>query len=234
MSDANNWIDPDADKDFRTVVPPAVWDEYFREFGRLMHFYARMEVSMNVLVSSYVEMKVHDRELAVRDNPAGGRLGEQRDAFLSLQRNAVLRAMIGGLSTEGLKDAIVRLLRVTGEPAAIIEKVKQLFSHLTEIQRMRNRLAHSSATPDLCNKDSWFYTDNQYSVREAEKAEMIYFQASVLRAMANDVERMPRMLERVFHPQLRKIADEQARQRIVVENEPWEYDASTLRRTPSM
>lgn len=243
----NELPDPDADRDFRTYIPDWLWAEYFSALGRLMHSFARVEDNLNLTLALMAEElvfppKYYMPPIAESERlTAQAMLKGQREASLSIQRRAVLQAIVAGQRVAPLRDTIKRLLRVIGAEDSMRIEVDRILAHLSEIQFMRDRLAHNAAVPDMRNKEGWFGTSNQHTVRENEQWEIIYFKPAMLSDMARDLDVMPDLLYDCLHPEEHKLlmadphynklmSSSEMQTFLADRNGPWHYKPSQLRR----
>ncbi|MDB5799182.1 MAG: hypothetical protein JWL63_121 [Rhodocyclales bacterium] len=209
--------DPDKDRDFRTYIPDALWNEYFMALGKFFHAYARVENDLHVVLSNLLEEAVFPSKY-YRQPPSGeervkflqdplARTKIQREASLSLQRRAAVRAVLGSMRLKPMKDSFNRLLSVTNADDAVTAELDRIFAHLGDIQSIRDRLAHNGATPDMRNKENWFYTSDHLTQNLQEKSSTIYFKANTLLDMARDLTVIPDLIFNVFNPDIRKAMD---------------------------
>jgi len=239
MSD--KWVDPDADRDFRTVIPPALLEEYYSALGRLMHAFARAEDNLNLTVANIVGKHVFpESQYEVRIPDSWSRtsmLAAQKAASLSIQRSVVLKAVLGGQRLAPLRDTLKRVLKVIDADERMTAETNRILAHLGEIQFMRDKFAHNAAHADMTNKDGWFYTSNKQTVRADDDWEIIYFKPSMLVDMAFDLERIPDLLHKALelesHARLMLDPEYAALMEHPETREwlgPWRYKPSALRR----
>lgn len=209
--------DPDADRDFRTYIPESLWTEYYVALGKFFHEYASVENNLNIVLSNLLEEAVFptnhyrpkitdDERRRFFEDPVAG-IKSQRDAALSIQRRAAVRAVLGSMRIKQLKDTFGRLLVVTNAPVESTKEVERIFAHLSEVQSLRDRLAHNGATPDMRNKEGWFYTSDHHTQNLEEKWSIVYFKASTLLDMARDLNVIPGLLFDLFNPEIRAAVD---------------------------
>jgi hypothetical protein len=183
--------DPDAGRDFLTVVPQELWDRYYYALGRFIHMFARFEDSLNASINSFIGARVTPRQ------PHDHR---------------VVKAATGGQRLAPARDTLKRLFKVTIplEPTAEQQtwfkardaEFKRIFDHVGEIHYLRDRIAHNGAVPDMTNKDGWFYTANLITVRDFDQANLVYFKPQTLLNMADDLERIPDLISRLTDPDI--------------------------------
>ena len=205
-------IDPDANRDFRTFIPDAVWEEYYSSLGKFFHLYAQVENNLNIVLTNIVEEAVFPADhygTTLSDEERRGLFSNpevrnkvQMEAKLSLQRRAAVRAVLGSMRFKGVREAFSRLMEITSTEAHITERLGQIFNHLGQIQGVRDRLAHNGATPDMRNKENWFYTTDSHTQNLERKASMLYFKASDLRDMTRDLSIIPELIFNLFNPAL--------------------------------
>lgn len=239
--------DPDADRNFRTYIPDSLWEEYFLALGKFFHAYARVENSLHVVLSNLLEEAVFpskdyrppisEKERARFFHDPSARIKGQRDAALSIQRHAAVRAVLGSMRLKPMKDSFNRLLSVTNADAEVTAELERIFAHLGDIQSLRDRLAHNGATPDMRNKENWFYTSDHHTQNLQEKTSTIYFKASTLLNMARDLTVIPDLIFDVFNPEIRRSVDEEPMMQTPVMKAhftdvrgPFKYKASQLKR----
>lgn len=217
--------DPNAHVDFLIVVPTALWTSYYDALGRFMHEFAALENGLNTSLLVYLT-----KRLKVMDTQGN------RD---------VLVAMLGGMRVTALRDTVKRLLRVTDAEDEVVKEIDSLFEQLGEIRYIRDRLAHNGALPDKRDKEGWFYTSNNITIRDPGDADAVYFKPEHLLDMASDLSRLNRRFDAVFtfpgslealRAQYAGIKDgDQHFQNYLKElYAPWLYSPSKLKRDESM
>lgn len=226
----SDWIDPDANRTYRTVVPPPLLDRYNRALGAFMHAFACLEDSANLAVKMYLSRTIFEETEDFRgpDVTAEKKAQNARNGKLWVLRDAMIRALPAYSSFETLRSTIKRFLRITNEPASIVEEIDYVFNQIAEIQFMRNRLAHNPAFLDQRNKEDWFELNNRNSVLEERLWEVIYFQIPTLEAMERDLRvAMYRMSDALY------VSPDGSRGTATSEADrqsPWHYKPSLLRR----
>jgi hypothetical protein len=218
------WTDPDADRNFRTVIPPALWEEYYASLGRFMHMFSRAEVDLNATLSNYLSQRLLPKS-------------QFTDSFL-------LKAILGGQRVKPLIDTLKRALFVsTPHPnvasAQLLSQyekryldVSNVLSQLSEIHFLRDRLAHNGASPDMANKDGWFCSNNIITVREYDDIDLIYFKPQTLLNAARDLTFIPDRLLWAIDPDLFATisAHPGVSDHVNDALAPWHYKPSQLRR----
>ncbi|MQA21280.1 hypothetical protein [Rugamonas rivuli] len=240
-------IDPDADRGFRTYIPDAVWDDYFLSLGKFFHEYARMENVLNILLSNLLEEAVFpskyytppisDEERIKWFHDSAAQRRGQEDAAMSLQRKAAVRAVLGSMRFKSMRDSFKRLLNVTNADPKVTGELERIFSHLGEIQFLRDRLAHNGATPDMTNKENWFSTSDSHTQNLQEKTSTIYFKAGDLLDMARDLHVIPDLIFEVFNPEIKQAIDadplmqtQEMKAHLDDKRGPFRYKPSQIRR----
>ncbi|MYM23723.1 hypothetical protein GTP46_13805 [Duganella sp. FT135W] len=169
-------FDPDASIPFRTYIPQQIWDEYYFALGKFMHCYGRAEGSLSATIRVFVGDRVTPRH---------------PDGYF------VVDAVLSSFRLSAAQDTIKRLLRVTKARSEVQEAAQQILSKFSEIQFLRDKIAHYGATPDMRNKDRWFSTGTTM-VNEYDKMELIYFKPQMLLDMADDLHLIPDLLNYVI------------------------------------
>jgi hypothetical protein len=188
---------------------------YYYALGRFFHQFGRTEDLLNNIVHRLLVQQLHTQHLA------------------ALQ---TIQAVLGGMRVKMLSDAINRTLSASGAAYAMREDAKRVLDHLGEIHYIRDRLAHNAAYPGEGSKEGWFYTNNNITVREDEKANVIWFQVEALNNMTVDLAHVPDMLERILFPEETRIIDEELgddpdhAERVAALQSPWRYRLSQLTR----
>jgi hypothetical protein len=160
--------------------PRAWWHEYFAALGKFMFLFARAESSALVVLRQIAE-----RHLGVRGQ----------------QKTRTLQALIGQMRLATTKDALKRLLRVNEEAAAAQTEVARVFAQLSEIQFMRDLIAHEGANPVREEPENWkIWVSTMHSAREAGQVEHISFTVEDLDRMSDDLFAIPDLLARCLLP----------------------------------
>jgi hypothetical protein len=190
-----------------------------------------------VFPSTYYRPPISEEERARFFHDPSARIKSQRDAALSIQRRAAVRAVLGSMRLKPMKDSFNRLLSVTNADAEVTAELERILAHLGDIQSLRDRLAHNGATPDMRNKENWFSTSDHHTQNLQEKTSTIYFKASTLLDMARDLMVIPDLIFDVFNPEIRKSVDEEPmmqtpemKAHLADVRGPFKYKASQLKR----
>jgi len=216
----NDWIDPDTDRDYRTVVPPALMEEYYFSLGQLMHQFTTVESALNAVVTNFLT----------------------RHLLKHMTGLALLKAAYGGMRAKAAGETIKRINRAARPQAVGTPKeallpfelaqveIEAALKQLSSIQELRDRLAHHYVTPDMTNKGGWFSSSN-YLTREPERADTLFFTPAMLRAAAADLQRVPdhvdAALNAPYSTDASRILQSLAKQR---SDQPWHYSEQSLRR----
>jgi hypothetical protein len=213
-----NDLSPGDDDDFRTHITPKEFEEYISALGLFMHMYGRAESDLTVSILNYVRARL------TPTNPG--------DHF-------IIQALVGPQRFGPARDSIKRLMRISGATAEQHAEVKRVLDHLGDIQFLRDRIAHGSATPDLSKQGSWWGTSTLTSARELGSGEILYFTPQMLRAAAEDLKHIPDLLFEALSPEMVEAARKYTaneppnRERdalVAARRAPWRYKPSQLRR----
>ena len=145
-----------------------------------MHAFARVESHINLELNNFVLIKIGLRQ------PGG---------------DLIIDAILGAARIAVLMDTIKRLLRVTKASNATKEEMDSIFSHLGEINFLRDAIVHNAAYPAIYDGPGLHFTSNAYGVREAEKAMMIIFRLTDLQNLTRDLEVMQERISRCSLPE---------------------------------
>jgi hypothetical protein len=194
-------------------VPPECWDAYYYVLGKFMHEFARTETSINAIILCFVNNNMKSR---------------------SAENLEILQALIGEMRMAPLIQTLKRLLRVVEFPEERQKKVSRILDHLSEIQFMRDRLAHHGATAiiEMGDKDGWFQTTNSSAVRGRDKSEHISFRIETIREMTSDLEAIPARIGRIVNERMYKdYPTSEEHKRLQVAPLTWRYKPSQLVKT---
>jgi hypothetical protein len=189
--------------------------DYYNTLGRFIHQFGRTEDLLNKVVHRLLVQQLNARHPAALQTTQG---------------------VLGGMRVKMLSDTINRTLSVSGAAFALRADAKGVLDHLGEIHYFRDRLAHNAAYPGEGGKEGWFYTNNNITIRENEKADVIWFKLEALNNITADLARVPDMLERILFPEQTRIIDEQLSddpnhaERVAALRSPWRYTLSQITR----
>lgn len=188
--------DPDDSRDFRTHEPEWIWENYFFALGYLMHSYTRVEESLTIITASILDRKLNSFDASNPDH--------QGQDQKSNERSSLIKSVIGSQRADPALQGLRRLLRLLKASPSIVSDVERVLSHFSDIQFVRNQLAHGSPRHDMTNKDCWFVLENYLTAREPKDQKVLRFRSEMLVRMAWDLSRMTDLLyeatNRLFGP----------------------------------
>jgi hypothetical protein len=188
---------------------------YYQTLGRFIHQFGRTEDLLNNIVHRLLVQQLNARHIAAMQT---------------------IRGVLGGMRVAMLSETIKRTLGASGVAHGMRQDAERVLNHLAEIHYIRDRLAHNAAYPGDGKNKGWFYTNNNITVRENEKANCLWFKLEALRNMTADLARVPDILERILFPEITKAMDEELSadpghaRRIAALQAPWRYNQSQVKR----
>jgi hypothetical protein len=188
---------------------------YYHALGRFIHQFGRTEDLLNNIVHRLLVQQLNARHPASQQ---------------------VIKGVLGGMRVAVSSETIKRTLRTSGAAHGMRSEADEVLKHLREIHYIRDRLAHNAAYPGDGKNKGWFYTNNNITVRENEKANCLWFKLEALSNMTADLARVPDLLERILFPERTRATDEELgadpghARRIAALRAPWQYNQSQLKR----
>jgi hypothetical protein len=187
--------------DLPRSVQPEVILRYYTAFGRFVHMFARTERRLNELLGSMVAKKIAPR---------------------NYKADEIIHALTGSMRMSVARDNLKRFLRMTNAPEDVWVNVDAAFQQLGEIAFFRDRVAHYGVDFHADGQDWQSVT---YRGREPDESETIFFTAAMLDNMAFDLDQIAERIEAAIDRPKR------AKKNSRVEQAPWRYKPSQLRRT---
>lgn len=190
----------------------SVLDEYYLALGRFMHSFASVETTLATVLSTLFENTVFPSEHynlafseAERKSPIFALKASAASALkhrrLVQLRQEAIRAMLGPMRTALIRDSFKRLLIVTKAQAKVREECTRIFSQLSDIQNMRDRISHNGATLETRKNETWFFTTDLGNKHLEEDHSTIHFQISDINKMSYDLGVIPDLLAALLnHP----------------------------------
>lgn len=180
------------------------WNSYYDAVGRLVHACGRLEDSLNLTLTLMIDRWVHPPKYYKLTWPdpddANGSLAIQRSAWLSMQREAIIKVMLAEKSIEHFRHLTKKLQVVVGTSKKSRAEIERIFVQLGELQNLRNRIAHNGAefheAPDI------FMSSNANTVGEGEKIDRILFTPAILLKAARDLNVMPDLIYNALDPEI--------------------------------
>jgi len=155
---------------------PDNFREYYLRLGELHHQYTDLEHHFTCTVRVVVTQKMAGPE-----------------------QNAIAYAVLGGMRINPLKDTIKRLLRVLQAPKANRDAVDKVFSHLGDIQFLRDRLTHHLTRPSADGRAGVWVNSDFAGVRELEKSTELEFKLDALSAASADLHALKWYIDDLFN-----------------------------------
>ena len=186
---SEEWVDPDVDRKFRTVVPPALWQSYYYSLGRLAHAFASAENNLKAILNFYIRKQTSPVGSAFTNEDRSPTSQSQKSYDFDAKKVNIIQYLLGGSSRfAALKRDMIAIIDIAKEPDPTRLEVKKILDHFGEIQFIRDRIFHNGASPDMTNKDGWFFTTNMITVNSMDKTQRVYFTPKMLCDMQRDLD----------------------------------------------
>ncbi|MFJ3375411.1 hypothetical protein ACIPLA_10895 [Pseudomonas sp. NPDC086112] len=207
----SDFIDPDANRSYRTYIPQELLDNYSLELGRMLHKHSQVEtifaLRLNRLISETAEPTwphPDTDESHFKPIPQSQIEEIKEAAEKSIRLAAILTMLTEGLDTEKRCVLIPKIMKVMDYAEEDILKLKAIITHFRAISKVRNLLVHNGATPNMTNKEDWFCTSNNFV---HSNGSVKYFQPSTLTKIRNDLELMEHKISMCLDPGLQDYYD---------------------------
>lgn len=167
-----------------SALPETVADKYYPILGRFMHTFSAVETELHSLLYKYIS---HYLPWTHRESPA------------------VIRALLGEMRMNALRDNLKRILRVVQATKQLKHALEHCLNQIGEIQSLRDLLAHKPALFDrLRTEEEWLGVSNTVTANEFEKIGVVYFQLETLTNMTTDLHAVHTFIYKVLgntHPE---------------------------------
>ena len=177
MSEEAN--DPNAGYNFLWSVPEAMMEDHYSALGKFFWHFGRLEQ----ILKQEVYMMVF------------GSLKHEPGSY-AIARSVVKLATVGPAM-----GALKHILKVIETPPDVRDEVERILKQVTEIQYLRDRLAHNFSRVDVSNREGWFCVNNQITAKDSEQLEAVYFKTETLNNMVHDLSAMPLLLSLALRPE---------------------------------
>jgi hypothetical protein len=188
-------------------VSDELQDAYFLALGRFIDSYGRTESVLALYLSRFVARA----------------FGDDSNEGLTLTR-----VLLGSQRTKELSDTLKRLLRVTGAAEERQETLAKALSHLGEIQMLRDRIVHQSASPEF-HEGKWAVRNSNHNqIRENSQLEELYFTIEDMDDMSADLWLLQVKVRMALFPEL--VITPEPNTLMKYAQQPWRYKPSRLKR----
>lgn len=133
-------------------------------------------------------------------------------------------SILGGMRFKQSRETVNRIVAIQPENEAKRRWLTEAFSHLGNIEKLRNYLAHQQTSPINEELDGAWEISLLFTSQSPAKALRFEFETDVVKAASNDINRIAQKIS--TNPDVKNLID-----RLVQSVEPlvWNYKPSSLK-----